>query len=99
MLTNKLNDRKAVSEHQINVIREKEIRVDHLLKDTEEQKNFFLEREMLNKIKYDQLERKYAALQKKVFDYKMSEDIRRVESFQITKKASKRNASKDTVEA
>jgi len=49
-----------------NKIRELEIALDKIKNDTEDQKNIFSEKEMLNQIKYDETEKKYSLLQKKV---------------------------------
>jgi len=49
-----------------NVIRDLEVKMDNVKNMTEDQKNVFLEKEMLNKIKYDETEKKLSDYQKKV---------------------------------
>ena len=48
------------------VMRDLEIKMDNVKSQTEDQKNIFLEREMLNKIKYDETEKKLSDFQRKV---------------------------------
>jgi len=48
------------------VIRDLEIKMDNVKNQTEDQRNIFLEREMLNKIKYDETEKKMSDFQRKV---------------------------------
>lgn len=53
-----------------NKIRELELRIDLVKKETEEEKNMLMERDLLNKIKFEELESKYSELQKKAFSLK-----------------------------
>jgi len=69
-----------------------------ILTDTEEQKNAFLERQMLNKIKYDELEKKLASLQKKIYEYQMNDDIRKAEMSISNVKLSTSRVVKDDME-
>ena len=48
-------------------IRELEIKIELVKKETEEEKSMFMERDLLNRIKYEELESKYSELQKKAF--------------------------------
>lgn len=91
----RLEDRLNIVKTQRNKIREVELKIEVELKDTEEQKNYFLEKQMLNKIKYDEMEKKYAALQKKMFEYEMNEDVRRAE---IKSSSRKLNSSRVEVD-
>lgn len=55
------------SEHLKNRARELEIKIDLVKKETEEDKAMYMERDLLNRIKFEELERKYSELQKKAF--------------------------------
>jgi len=61
-----LKARQNISETQSNQIRELDIKANILIKDIEDQKNYYSERETLNQIKHDELLKKYNALMKKV---------------------------------
>ena len=61
-----MQTRKKINEDQSSYIRELEIQTNIILKDIEDQKNYYFERETLNQIKYDELEKKYSGLLKKV---------------------------------
>jgi hypothetical protein len=98
VISNKLDEKLQISNYQKNSIREYELRNDITLKEIEEDKNLYFEREMLNKIKYDELERKYASLQKKIYEYQMNEDIRRAEINRSSNKALTSRAIKDEIE-
>ena len=63
-----------------------ENKVNVLLQHIEEQKNNFKERAMGNKIKYDELERKFANLQKKIYEMQMNFEIKKAETFHNYKK-------------
>jgi hypothetical protein len=98
VISNKLDEKLQISNYQKNSIREYELRNDITLKEIEEDKNLYFEKEMLNKIKYDELERKYASLQKKIYEYQMNEDIRRAEINRSSNKALTSRAIKDEIE-
>jgi len=61
-----LKAKQNVHETQNNQIRELDITTNILLKDIEDQKNYYSERETLNQIKYDELEKKFNSLLRKV---------------------------------
>lgn len=63
-----------------------ENKVNFLLQQIEEQKNNFKEREIWNKIKYDDLERKFANLQKKIYEMQMNFEIKKAETIHNYKK-------------
>lgn len=71
--------RKDIIEEQKNEIRELEISIDVILRDTEEQRIINQEKETLTRIKYEEMDRKYVALQKKVYEFQMNNEIRRTE--------------------
>lgn len=92
----RLEDRMNIVKMQRNKIREYELKAEIELKDIEEQKNYYLERQMLNKIKFDELEKKFAGLQKKIYEYEMNDDVRRAEMAQSSRRVniSKSNLSR-----
>ena len=76
-------------EEKINVhkqikmqIIENEKKVESLKKDIEQKKNFFNEKEMVNKKKYQDLLNQYNSLQKKVYELQMIFDIKKTENKQ-----------------
>ncbi len=88
----RVEDRMKIIAVQRERINELESKVDLVLKETEDQKNNFAEREMVNKIRMDELENKYAFLQKRITEFQLNDDIRKAEM----KGSSKRlNESKD----
>jgi hypothetical protein len=48
-------------------IRELEIKIELVKKETEEEKSMFMERDLLNRIKFEELESKFSELQQKAF--------------------------------
>lgn len=75
-----------------------ENKVNLLLKQIEEQKNNFKEREMGNKIKFDDLERKFANLQKKIYEMQMNFEIKKAETIHNYKKVDDVAYEKDNYE-
>lgn len=65
-IVKRIEDRIELFNEQKAKIVNGENKVNFLLQQIEEQKNNFKEREMGNKIKYDDLERKFANLQKNI---------------------------------
>ena len=61
-----LKARQSLYETENNQIRELDIKTNILIKDIDDQKNYYSERETLNQIKYDEMEKKYNDLMKKV---------------------------------
>ena len=64
---------------QQDQIIEKDNKILNILKEIEEEKNKFNEKRLINKIKFQEIERKYAELQKKVYELEVNDDIRKVE--------------------
>ena len=75
-----MEDRMKIVQFQQDQIIEKDNIYLNILKEIEGDKNNFLERQMINKIRYQELERKYADLQKNIYELEVNEDIRKVES-------------------
>ncbi len=63
---NNLEFLKKKIDNNRNIIRDLEIKMDNIRNQTKDQKNLFMEKEMLNKIKYDETEKKLSDYQKKV---------------------------------
>ena len=63
----------------------------NILKEIEEEKNKFNEKRLIDKIKFQEIEKKYAELQKKVYELQVNDDIRKVEMKGSTIKNSENN--------
>lgn len=85
-IVTRIDDRIDVFNHQKAAIIENETKVDDLLKEIDQQKLVFEERAMLNKIKYDELEKKYANLQKKIYEMQINCEIKKAENIQCEKR-------------
>ena len=75
-----MDDRIKIIQHQQDQIIEKDNSYLNILKEIEGDKNNFLERQMINKIRHQELERKYADLQKNIHEIEVNEDIRKMQS-------------------
>jgi DNA repair exonuclease SbcCD ATPase subunit len=82
----KIDDRIDLYNKQKREILENENKIENLLKEIEQQKNTFNERAMVNKIKYEELEKKYNNLQKKVYELQMNTDIKKTEKIKKRQK-------------
>lgn len=78
----------------MNIIIELEEKLAALLKDKEDQKTKFLEIELQDKIKHDDLEKKYRELTKKTQDYEIIEDYRENEVIEAQMKSAEENKGK-----
>lgn len=74
-----VEDRIKIVEHQQDQIIAKDNNYMNILKEIVEEKNKFSEKQILNKIRYQDLEKKYAELQKQIYDLEINDDIRKVE--------------------
>ncbi len=83
----RLDEKLKIAKTQRSTIKELELKKEFILKENEEFRNSFLERELLNKIKFDELEKKYILLQKKIHESQKNEDIRKVEMQTESKKS------------
>ena len=90
-LEKKIDDRINLYNQQKREIIDNQNRVEGIKKDIEQQKNTFNERAMVNKIKYEELEKKYYSLQKRVYELQMVFDIKKSEN---TKKRIIKNKNK-----
>ena len=79
-LEKKIDDRINLHNQQKREIIENQNKVEGLKRDIEQQKSTFQERAMVNKIKYEELEKKYNSLQKKVYELQMIFDIKKSEN-------------------
>ena len=79
-LEKKIDDRINLHNQQKREIIENQNKVEGLKRDIEQQKSTFNERAMVNKIKYEELEKKYNTLQKKVYELQMIFDIKKSEN-------------------
>ena len=79
-LEKKIDDRINLYNQQKREIIDNQNRVEGIKRDIEQQKNTFNERAMVNKIKYEELEKKYNTLQKKVYELQMIFDIKKSEN-------------------
>ena len=75
-----------------------ELKSEYIIKDTEEQKNVYLERQMVSLLKYEELEKKYNDAQKKIFEIQIGEDVRKIEMRTNKKKISHNKSLNDSVE-
>lgn len=66
-ITKKNEELEYQSEQLKTKIRELEIKIELVKKETEEEKAMFMERDLLNRIKFEELESKYSEIQKKAF--------------------------------
>jgi chromosome segregation ATPase len=89
----KIDDRIDLYNKQKREILENENKIENLLKEIEQQKNTFNERSMINKIKYEELEKKFNDLQKKVYELQMNTDIKKTE--RIKKKQKEKEKEKN----
>jgi hypothetical protein len=94
----RLEDRVKVIKSQAITIRDHELRSDIILRDMEEQKSLFQERQITRKIKSDELEKKYAQLQKKIHQYQMNEDLRDIEMKTNTTKIKEQKSTSENIE-
>jgi len=76
---------------QQDQIIEKDNKILNILKEIEEDKNKFNEKRLINKIKFQEIERKYAELQKKVYELEVNDDIRKIEMKGTKLKSSENN--------
>lgn len=97
-IVTRIDDRIDVFNHQKAEIIENETKVDDLIKEIEQQKTVFEERSMLNKIKYDELEKKYANLQKKIYELQINCEIKKAENVQCEKRVSMAENEKGDIE-
>ena len=79
-LEKKIDNRINLHNQQKREIIENQNKVEGLKRDIEQQKSTFQERAMVNKIKYEELEKKYNSLQKKVYELQMIFDIKKSEN-------------------
>lgn len=86
------------SEQLQNVIREYEIQKDLLERQREDQKKQFEEKETIDKIKYDDLERVYMELQKKIYTYQMKQEKRDNEITRVQGFVNENNKKKQQLE-
>lgn len=82
-LTDKIEDRLEILTRQRDEIIQCEIEENKLVRQIEDDKNSFLERQMLNKIRYEELEKKFVNLQKRVVEIQLGEKIRKAEMRQV----------------
>ena len=85
-IVKRIENRIDLFENQKKQIIDGENKVNSLLHEIEEQKNTFKERAMINKIKFDELEKKFANLQKKIYEMQMKFEIKKAESVQNFRK-------------
>ena len=85
-IVKRIENRIDLFENQKRQIIDGENKVNSLLHEIEEQKNTFKERAMINKIKFDELEKKFANLQKKIYEMQMKFEIQKAESVQNFRK-------------
>ena len=79
-LEKKIEDRINLYNQQKKEIIQNQSKIENLTKEIEQQKNAFNERFMLNKIRYDELEKKFSSIQKKLYELQMVLDIKKTES-------------------
>ena len=75
-----------------------ETKVADIKADLEQQKTTFEERAAVNKIKYDELEKKYANLQKKIYALQTDSEMRQSEKAERTKKMMKQAEQKEEIQ-
>lgn len=97
-IVKRIENRIDLFENQKKQIIEGENKVNSLLQEIEEQKNAFKEREMINKIKFDELEKKFANLQKKIYELQMNFEIKKAESVQNFRKVDTVAIEKESTE-
>lgn len=85
-IVKRIDNRIDLFNHQKAQIIEGENKVNNILQSIEIQKNEFKEKAMINKIKYDELEKKFANLQKKIYEKQMSYEVKKAENIQNYKK-------------
>lgn len=85
-IVKRIDNRIDLFNHQKGQIIEGENKVNNILKSIEIQKNDFKEKAMINKIKYDELEKKFANLQKKIYEKQISYEVKKAENIQNYKK-------------
>jgi hypothetical protein len=83
----RLDEKLKIAKTQRNTIKELELKREYILIENEDFRKGYLERELLNKIKFDELEKKYILLQKKIHEAQKNEDVRKVEMHSETKKS------------
>jgi hypothetical protein len=83
----RLDEKLKIAKTQINTIKELELKSEYILTENEDFRKGCLERELLNKIKFDELEKKYILLQKKIHEVQKNEDVRKVEMHTESKKS------------
>ena len=97
-IVKRIDNRIDVFNAQKDEIIEWENKVTQVKEEIEKQKNDFSEKMMVHKIRYDELEKKYTQLQKKIYDIQIDFEIKKAESSGVFKKQTEKVNEKDTYE-
>ncbi len=84
-LINSYNTKLTICAKQKADIVKKMNKIDELQRDIQNQRNHYSEKDMLHKIKYEELMNKYTLLEKKVGEEKLKDDIRENEFIKASK--------------
>jgi hypothetical protein len=98
ILRQRLEERNKLVRRQNNNIRDLEIKSEYIIKDTEAQRLVCMDRQINNKNKLEEIERKYNDTLKRMYEIQMNEDVRKVEMRTNNKKVLQNKQQNESIE-